>query len=207
MNINNGRSYQLTFDNEVGVGSNRFHHPTPTSGVTIGAGYDFKHKTKEEVLRDFYAISNMSDFVLDDTKEYILTKAIGLSGDEADDFVEKYSHVINLTNKQQSDLFQISISKYIAKCKEDYEEMFKDYQKPPFLELPKEVRALMIDFTYNLGTLKTFPKFFTALLTGDRKGAMSNYMRYTGGKPLGRRNKDTKKVLDSMLFKSLIKKV
>ena len=43
----------FTFEQEVGPGSEKLHHPTKTSGVTVGAGYDMKEKTSDQIINDW----------------------------------------------------------------------------------------------------------------------------------------------------------
>lgn len=202
MRLNVG--FKLTYDNEIGAGSLRFHLPSKTSGITIGAGYDLLHKDAEQVIEDFESIGFFNEE--NNHKKVILKQAIGLTGTEAKNFILNYGESIELTSDQQLSLFKICIVKYKSKTISDYEDMFESYYHPKFYELPTEIKDLMVDYCYNLGSIKTFPKFFKALLTGDRKGALKNYKRFTGGIPLGRRNDDTLKILNNMVFKEYVSK-
>lgn len=195
------KKYDLTFNNEIGVGSNHFHHPSEFSGVTIGPGYDFKHRKPKDVLRHFEII--IGD--LEPLDSAILKMACGLSGEEAREFCEEYKDRIDLSVKEQRALFELITPSYEAKAIKDYVNMFEDYDHvPSYHTLPSEIKDLIFDFTYNLGSINKFPRFFKALLTGDRQAAFANYKRYTGGKPLGRRNDDTLKVLENVMFAKLV---
>ena len=52
---------------------------------------------------------------------------------------------------------------------------------------PKQ-EEMFIDFVFNMGTLKKFPKFTKAVLKNDIDGMKSQYKRYAGGKELKGRN-------------------
>lgn len=195
------KKYDLTFDNEIGAGSESFHHPSSVSGATIGPGYDFKHRKPNEVLNHFKTV--IGD--LEPLESAVLKMACGLSGEEAKDFCSDYKDQIVLSVKEQRALFEIITPSYERKAIKDYEAMFKDYDNvPSYTDLPRDIKDLIFDFTYNLGTINGFPKFFKALLTGDRKTAFDNYKRYTGGIPLGRRNDDTLKVLKNTIFSKIV---
>lgn len=189
--------YAMTYYNEIGVGSRFLHHPSYTSGVTIGCGYDLKHKSNEDIDKDLEFAKIERDTI------DILKNATGLSKSEASDFCNKYD-TLEITDAQQINLFK-AISPYYEKIAiKDYEYMFKEVNVPSYIHLPEDIKDLIFDFTYNLGSIKTFPMFFKALLSGDRKACYANYLRYTNGKPLGRRNEDTKKILDGIMFRDLI---
>ena len=47
---------------------------------------------------------------------------------------------------------------------------------------------MCLDFAYNLGSLRKFPTFFTALLNKDIDTMKREYKRYSGGRPLIQRN-------------------
>ena len=47
---------------------------------------------------------------------------------------------------------------------------------------------MFVDFVFNMGTLKKFPKFTQAALKNDLKGMKDQYKRFAGGKELKGRN-------------------
>jgi GH24 family phage-related lysozyme (muramidase) len=47
---------------------------------------------------------------------------------------------------------------------------------------------MFIDFAFNMGTLKKFPKFTEFALKNDLSGMKDQYKRYAGGKELKGRN-------------------
>ena len=52
---------ELTYNQEIGPNSTKPHHPTPTSGVTIGLGYDMKEKTAEQNMNDLVDVGVEED--------------------------------------------------------------------------------------------------------------------------------------------------
>ncbi len=46
-----------------------------------------------------------------------------------------------------------------------------------FDKLDSNRQEMLIDYQFNLGTLKTFPKFVTAVLKNDKKGMLKHYQR------------------------------
>ena len=62
-------------------------------------------------------------------------------------------------------------------------------------ELAPEEQILLTDYQYNVG-LSKFPKFMTALADKDKEGMLEQYKRFSDKKPLGERNKWTKKYIE-----------
>jgi len=183
------KKYKLTYYNEIGVGSKGPHHPSYSSGVTIGCGYDLKHKTIDEMRDDFKASGISID----------LSKAIGLKGNEASLFCKMNSN-LKITDLQQELLFEVICPKYEKETIKEYKRMFRN--SPDYQDLDENIKNLLFDFNYNLGSINGFPKFFKALMNGDKQSAFNNYKRFADGKPLGRRNDDTRKILESHNFRN-----
>lgn len=188
--------YELTYNNEIGVGSKSPHHPSNYSGVTIGAGMDLKHFTKKEA-GDIFKRVNIS--LLNRIK---LTAACGLYGQNARVFCDKNKE-IEITDEQQYDLFLELTPSYEDRAINDYNNLLI-VNKPKYEDLPQTVKDLLFDYSYNVGVSK-FPRFFTGLIKGSKSEALSQYKRFTGGKPLGRRNKDTLELLKQYDFRDLTK--
>lgn len=191
--------YNLTFDNEIGRGRNDsryLHVPSETSGVTIGPGYDLGDRTKEEVVDDLVSVT------VDEETSNRIAEGAGLKGAEANKFIDD-NEDIAITDEQEKLLFDKVLPTYIDRAKKDYDN-FNIEGKPSFDELPDTVKGLLVDYSYNVGVSK-FPKFFNALIKGDKEEAIKQYKRYTGGVPLGRRNRDTLKVLNAYDFNDLTK--
>jgi hypothetical protein len=79
------------------------YHPAPESGVSIGYGYDMRERTPERVWEDLVMVEPPidGDWVL------ALSQAAGLTGDEAQAFVDDHA-VIFLTLDQADSLFDVT---------------------------------------------------------------------------------------------------
>lgn len=186
--------YDLTFNNEIGRGRNdsrELHLPSETSGVTIGPGYDLGERSADEIVTDLTSVG-IEQEVADR-----ISQGAGLTGQEAENFIDSNDD-IEITDEQEKQLFEKIVPVYEDRAVSDYEE-FTIEGKPSYEELPEVIKGLLVDYAYNVGVSK-FPKFFNALITGNKEEAIAQYKRYTGDKPLGRRNKDTLKVLNSYDF-------
>ena len=56
--------------------------------------------------------------------------------------------------------------------------------------LSPEKEEMLIDFSFNIGTIHKFPKFVGAILKDDWKTAKKEYKRYSLGKELKNRNEE-----------------
>lgn len=68
-----------------------------------------------------------------------------------------------------------------------------------FDSLPQDRQMLLVDYQYNLGSLKEFPKFVKAVVEGDTKTMIAEHTRYGGKDPLTRRNAWTLDVINNMV--------
>lgn len=68
-----------------------------------------------------------------------------------------------------------------------------------FDSLPQDRQMLLVDYQYNLGSLKEFPKFVKAVVEGDTKTMIAEHTRYGGKDPLTRRNEWTLDVINNMV--------
>lgn len=68
-----------------------------------------------------------------------------------------------------------------------------------FDSLPQDRQMLLVDYQYNLGSLKEFPKFVKAVVEGDTETMIAEHKRYSGKDPLTRRNEWTLDVIDNMV--------
>lgn len=83
-----------------------------------------------------------------------------------------------LTDSQAEDL----LKKDIEKAKIQINKELKGTKLTPKQE------EMFIDFVFNMGTLKKFPKFVEATLKNDESGMNDQYKRFAGGKELKGRN-------------------
>ncbi|MFV0623277.1 peptidoglycan-binding protein [Sphingomonas sp. ac-8] len=92
-----GRKFIFDHEAQRGV-SNRLHHPTSGSGVTIGAGYDMKDRSAASIQRDLEAVQ------VPTASARAAAQGAGLSGSQATAFVRNNRDVLNLTEAQQQQL-------------------------------------------------------------------------------------------------------
>ena len=83
-----------------------------------------------------------------------------------------------ITDSQAEDL----LKKDLEKAKEQV------YKEIGSRQLNKKQLEMFVDFVFNMGTLKKFPKFTLAALKNDESGIKSQYKRFAGGKELKGRN-------------------
>jgi lysozyme len=83
-----------------------------------------------------------------------------------------------ITDSQAEDL----LKKDLDKAKEQV------YKELGNRQLTKKQLEMFVDFVFNMGTLKKFPKFTLAALKNDTQGMKSQYKRFAGGKELKGRN-------------------
>tara|TARA_Y100000114_G_scaffold28793_1_gene24581 strand:- start:4447 stop:7677 length:3231 start_codon:yes stop_codon:yes gene_type:complete len=168
---------QLTYRQEIGKNSTKIHHPTPTSGITVGAGYDMKGRTSEEIIEDLTMAGVDADVAGQ------ISKAAGLSGDEAKQFM-KDNKGLGITEDQQLKLFDTVFANTVIRTQNQLRNMGYNPK-----DIPENKLILLVDYVYNTGSL--FPKFTKAIIDNDYETAKKEYKRYSGDKELTRRNKAT----------------
>ena len=62
------------------------------------------------------------------------------------------------------------------------------YKELGNIKLTKKQEQMFVDFVFNMGTLKKFPKFKDAVLKNDMNTMRAQFKRYSGGKELKNRN-------------------
>jgi GH24 family phage-related lysozyme (muramidase) len=69
------------------------------------------------------------------------------------------------------------------------QEVDAQYGRGLFGSLPIERQEMLTDFVFNLGSLRSFPKFTRGVLVNDLPAMLREYKRYTGGRELTGRNR------------------
>ncbi len=150
------------YDREAVPGvSNHLHWPKFGSGVTLGAGYDMKGKTRAEVVKDLTAIG------ISRSAAETAAGGVGLSGQAAKNFAAANKNTINLTPAQEKALLKNEVA--------SFEKVVKDSVKVP---LTQNQFDALVSFSFNIGK----PGFagdanhrasttLTRLNQGDYKGA------------------------------------
>jgi GH24 family phage-related lysozyme (muramidase) len=105
-----GRHFIISHESQRNV-SNRLHHPSAGSGVTIGPGYDMKDRTVAEVTRHLVDINVPRDSAAS------AARGAGKSGAEAASFVKDNKSLLNLSTDQEAALLARIVGDYEAKVK------------------------------------------------------------------------------------------
>jgi len=93
--------------------SNRLHHPTFDSGVTLGPGYDMTYRKPPKIVRDLTGIG------VDPTIAQKIAEASGYTSDDAHNFVRDNKKLVNLTKEQEWQLLIEVVPEYEAIVKQN----------------------------------------------------------------------------------------
>ena len=116
-----GRQFIIDRECLQGV-SNRLHHPSAGSGVTIGPGYDMKDRTARQVAHDLEVIG-ISPAVSAKAAE-----GATLSGESAQQFITANKTLLNLTRQQEAALLDAIIGEYESKVQRDIRVPLHQYE-------------------------------------------------------------------------------
>ncbi|MGY4398469.1 GH24 family phage-related lysozyme (muramidase) [Sphingomonas sp. UYAg733] len=105
-----GRRFIYDHEAQNGV-SNKLHHPSSGSGVTIGPGYDMKDRSRASVQADLQAVQ------VPPAAAAQAAQGAGLSGTAAHNFVRDNKALLNLTREQQEALLEHILPHYEARVK------------------------------------------------------------------------------------------
>jgi GH24 family phage-related lysozyme (muramidase) len=114
--------------------SERLHWPRGSSGVTLGAGYDMKERTKQQVAADLRSIG----VCMSDSEK--VAEGAGLEGQAANGFVKRQRKTLVLSEMQALKLLKLILP--------SYESIVRHLVKVPLLQ--NEYDAL-VSFAYNPG--------------------------------------------------------
>jgi hypothetical protein len=138
---------QLTFDAEGNEGG-RWHSRTPhvpseSSGLTIGRGYDMKHRSAEQVVRQLTAAG------LSKAAAEAYAGGAGLSGQGAREYMRKTA-LPEITPAQQKALFLITYAEIEERTRKlcTSEAVVKEYGTVDWDKLHPALRDLVIDLRY-----------------------------------------------------------
>jgi hypothetical protein len=138
---------QLTFDAEGNEGgrwhSRKPHVPSDNSGLTVGRGYDMKHRTAEQITKQLKEAGLSADAA----KRY--AGAVGLSGEKAREYMRS-ADLPEITPAQQKALFAITYAEIEASARKlsTSPEVVKAYGLVDWDRLHPAVRELVIDLRY-----------------------------------------------------------
>eukprot|EP00794_Sanderia_malayensis_P007222 gene7222-8030_t len=136
---------QITFDSEGNnkktskYFSRKPHVPSRWSGVTLGRGYDMKHKSQKQVIKD------LTKAGVSKTLATKFSKGAGLSGKKATDFLKK-NHLqgVTITGQQQKSLFKISYGRQEAEAKR----LVNKYYKTNWSSTNSKIQQVLTDMKY-----------------------------------------------------------
>ncbi len=148
------RQGQVTFDAEGNdiqnspYFSRRLHWPGGASGVTLGRGYDMRHRTQNAVLSDLIAAGVQA--VLAEN----FSRGAGLSGQNARDFVNANREQFGaITQEAQRILFEdVVYPRYEIAAQRQYNSAVLS-SAATWEQLDRRVRDVAVDFTYQQGSI------------------------------------------------------
>ncbi len=133
--------------------SERLHWPCGSSGVTLGAGYDMKERTKMQVAADLQAVGLRAE------ESEQAAYGAGLIGQDANRFVKKNRKTVVLNEAQALKLLRL-----ILPC---YEALVKRILTVPLLQHQYDA---LVSFAYNPGG--RLAKVIRHINSGKEKEAM-----------------------------------
>lgn len=141
---------QVTFDAEgndddtTAYFSRVLHWPKGESGVTLGRGYDMRHRTEAEVKADLVAAG------LDAELAAKFAKGHGKSGEDARLFVKNNKTALGpIPAAVQKALFERIYPTYVARARKSYDDATaNDPDAVAFDELDPALRDVLVDLVY-----------------------------------------------------------
>ena len=165
---------QATFDAEGQEALNTYfsrqiHHPSGASGVTIGRGYDMRHRSRAQIE------SELARAGVSDADAAWLAQAAGKHGQAARAFTELYRHAAPvLTLEQQHTLFEtVTVPETIADIKRIFAkpDLVRQYGSTSWEQLPPKIQELVFDLRYRGDYTPSVRKRLQPLLvSGDYEG-------------------------------------
>lgn len=149
MSVKKPKVGTLTFDSE-GTEQGRYHSrklhvPSQYSGLTIGRGYDLKTKKAIKVQKDLVKAG------LKVSEAFLLSKAAGLYGSQAKNFISRNSLAhFEISQDQQVKLFLISYLEEEAEAKRlcSKPDVTKKYGNCNWEQLDPRIKAVVIDLKF-----------------------------------------------------------
>lgn len=137
----------LTFDSEGTEGgryhSRTLHVPGPSSGLTIGRGYDMGSKSAGQITSDLVAAG------VDLTSAKVLSGAATLRGENAKKFIkEKGVESFEITELSQKKLFEITYAAEESSARGVCERASSKYGVCDWEKLHHAIRELIVDLKY-----------------------------------------------------------
>ncbi|MEJ3721796.1 hypothetical protein WGM54_28270, partial [Paenibacillus polymyxa] len=154
------RRGQVTFDAEGNdlvdslYFSRKLHWPAGKSGVTLGRGYDMRHRTRSQVY------AQLIEAGFDSAAAENFSLGATLSGPSAQAFVKQNRDEFGaISHQEQIVLFEeVLYPAYEAAAIRRYESV-AGQNSPKWNELNERIRDVAVDFTYHQGSIwsRQFP--------------------------------------------------
>jgi hypothetical protein len=168
---------QVTFDAEGNdipnspYFSRRLHWPGGASGVTLGRGYDMRHRTSNSVLSDLIASG------VDTISAEKFSRGAGLSSQAARDFVNVNRDEFGAISREaQRILFEeVVYPRYVDAARQQYNSVANS-NSPKWENLDVRVRDVAVDFTYQQGSIWSRQMPYVA---GNSRSSLATYIQET----------------------------
>lgn len=174
-----GKQFLIGQEAQVGV-SNKLHHPSAHSGVTLGPGYDMRVRTGPSIVSDLMSIG------IDRAIANTVSLASQLTTIKADQFVDDHTDLITLTDNQQRALFDKVLPPYLSVTK-------KGLLPGIMQRLFEHEFDALVSYTYNLGHLKG-----TRLAYGINSGKLDHLDFFRHGPGPSRIRKEKRLFVDGI---------
>ena len=147
------------------------HWPGGASGVTVGRGYDMRHRTETQVKADLIAAG------VSEATAALLAKGAGLTGDAAKKFV-KDNKALEITLAQQQKLFEMVYPGYEAEVKRISEkaDVVKKYGATDWAKLDPAIKTLLSDLIFRGDYTTESRTFLQALVSANDVAGLAKVM-------------------------------
>lgn len=153
------------------------HWPGGRSGVTLGRGYDMKMRSAGLILTE------MRQAGIEEYKAVICSKAAGLSGRHAGDFVKSYGLLVGeITHTQQVNLFENAFSTYVVSAERIYKRNVSNDLK--WQDVDGKIKDVFYDSLYQGNT--TVKEMIEAISTNNKSEVVKYIKTYNPGSGTGR---------------------
>jgi hypothetical protein len=139
----------LTFEAEGQEGgpyhSRKLHVPGPSSGLTIGRGYDMKEKSKQQIIADLKSVG------IGEVDAKKLAKAAGLIGNKAKQFIkDEKLEGFEISSDAQVKLFELSYraEEAVVKRISGKEDTKEAYGSVDWEKTDGAIRDLLVDLKF-----------------------------------------------------------
>ena len=122
----------------------RLHHPTLSSGVTVGRGYDMRERNYKEVFSDLLCCG------LSPMQAALFSRGAGLSGESARNFVVNYSGDSEIPSDVEQRLFSLEYGRMESDVERicSKPDVVAKYGSADWENMNPAIRELIVDLRY-----------------------------------------------------------